>query len=91
MYYAGLSAVLGLILNRMNVAITGMAGQLGDYFPSWEELSITVMLVSLGFAAFAWAVRNLPVFGHTPMPAVVYVNPLETGEPKEPAAKLQTA
>lgn len=90
-YYAGLSAVLGLILNRMNVAITGMAGQLGDYFPSWEELSVSVMLVSMGFAAFAWAVRNLPVFGHEPMPAVVYVNPLETGKPKEPAAKLQAA
>ncbi len=80
-YFAGLSAVLGLVMNRMNVAITGMAGQTGWYFPSWEEVMISVFLVSLGFAAFGWAVRNLPVFGPAPWRELVYVNPLE----QEPA------
>lgn len=90
LYFAGISAVLGLILNRMNVAITGMAGQLGYYFPSWEEVAVSIMLVSLGFAAFAWAVRNLPVFGPSPMPAVVYVNPLEVRKPTEAEAARLT-
>jgi len=38
LFYAALAAVMGLILNRMNVAITGMAAKLGSYFPSWEEI-----------------------------------------------------
>jgi hypothetical protein len=80
MFYAALAAVMGLILNRMNVAITGMAAKLGSYFPSWEEMSVSIMLVvALGFAAFAWATKNLPVFGPSPwIGTVVAVPPMET-------------
>jgi Ni/Fe-hydrogenase subunit HybB-like protein len=59
----------------MNVAVTGMAAKLGSYFPSWEELSISIMLVALGLAAFAWAVKNLPVFGPSPWTGAVVVTP----------------
>ena len=45
MFYAALAAVMGLILNRMNVAITGTAAKLGSYFPSWEEMPVSIMLV----------------------------------------------
>lgn len=86
LYYAALSAVMGLILNRMNVAITGMAAKLGNYFPSWEEISVSVMLVSLGLAAFAWAVKNLPVFGASPWTGTVVVTPeVEPHEAAGPA------
>jgi Ni/Fe-hydrogenase subunit HybB-like protein len=89
MFYAALSAVMGLILNRMNVAITGMAGKLGSYFPSWEELSISIMLVSLGLAAFAWAVKNLPVFGTSPWTETVVITPVPEIEPAAGHGALQ--
>jgi len=91
MFYAALSAVMGLILNRMNVAITGMAAKLGNYFPSWEELSISIMLVALGFAAFAWAVKNLPVFGSSPWTGMVVVTPAVESERAARHAELSPA
>jgi len=91
MFYAALSAVMGLILNRMNVAITGMAAKLGSYFPSWEELSVSIMLVALGFAAFAWAVKNLPVFGTVPWSATVVVTPVPEIETAAGEGALQPA
>ncbi len=60
---AAVLVVLGFVLNRMNVSITGMEGwaKVG-YFPSWMEVTITVMFVAVGFALFALAARYLPVF-----------------------------
>jgi Ni/Fe-hydrogenase subunit HybB-like protein len=60
-----LFAVVGFILNRMNVTITGMEGWTGlTYIPSWMELSVTVSLVTLGFIVFAYAAKYLPLFDH---------------------------
>ena len=54
MLYAGaLLAVMGFVVNRMNVSMTGFErAQGGHYIPSWAEVMITLMLVALGFAAF---------------------------------------
>jgi c(7)-type cytochrome triheme protein len=49
-------------MNRLNVSITGMEGALGNYFPSWTEVSVTSMIVALGFVLFSTAVKYLPVF-----------------------------
>ncbi|MFB3816629.1 MAG: NrfD/PsrC family molybdoenzyme membrane anchor subunit [Candidatus Methylomirabilales bacterium] len=65
-------AVLGFVLNRLNVSITGMERAAGvQYFPSWAEVAITAALVAVGFAAFGLATRYLPVFsdGHAGRPA----------------------
>jgi Ni/Fe-hydrogenase subunit HybB-like protein len=57
--------VLGFIINRMNVAITGMEGWSGaSYFPSFTEFSITLMIVTFGFIAFYLIARYFPVFTH---------------------------
>jgi Ni/Fe-hydrogenase subunit HybB-like protein len=57
--------VLGFIINRMNVAITGMESWSGTlYFPSFTEFSITLMIVTLGFIAFYLIARYFPVFTH---------------------------
>lgn len=63
LFVTALLVVLGFILNRMNVSITGMEGwaQAG-YFPSWMEIAVTTMIVALGIAGFAVAARYLPVF-----------------------------
>jgi Ni/Fe-hydrogenase subunit HybB-like protein len=56
-------AVLGFVMNRLNVSVTGMEGAAaGRYLPSWMEIVVSVGLVGLGFALFALAVRYLPIF-----------------------------
>jgi Ni/Fe-hydrogenase subunit HybB-like protein len=61
--WAAFLAVLGFMVNRLNVSITGMEQAAGGrYFPSWMEFAASFGLVALGFAAFAAAVRYLPIF-----------------------------
>ncbi len=63
LYVCSVLALLGLVSNRMNVAITGMEASSGTYyFPKWTEVAITLSLVASAFAIFWLAVRNLPVF-----------------------------
>ncbi len=57
-------AVLGFVMNRLNVSVTGMEGAAGvRYLPSWMEITVSLGLVALGMAAFAAAVKFLPIFG----------------------------
>jgi Ni/Fe-hydrogenase subunit HybB-like protein len=60
---AALLTVLGFVMNRLNVSVTGMEAASGvRYLPSWMEIAVSLGLVALGFAAFALAVRYLPIF-----------------------------
>jgi len=64
---AAIFAVLGFVMNRLNVSVTGMEHAAGiQYVPSWMEVTVSLGLVALGFALFAVAVRYLPIF---PQPA----------------------
>ncbi|HUB01082.1 MAG TPA: Ni/Fe-hydrogenase cytochrome b subunit [Terriglobales bacterium] len=63
LYFASLSAVLGFVTNRLNIALIGFETYVGyHYVPKWTEFMITLMIVAIGFAAFAVAVRYLPIF-----------------------------
>ena len=63
LFFAATLTVMGFIVHRLNVAVTGMAGWTGvSYFPSWLEVTVTVSLVALGVALFGVAARYLPVF-----------------------------
>jgi len=56
-------AVLGFVMNRLNVSVTGMEAAAGvRYVPSGMEILVSLGLVGLGFAAFALAARYLPIF-----------------------------
>jgi Ni/Fe-hydrogenase subunit HybB-like protein len=62
LFVASFCAVLGFIMHRFNVAVTGM--QLihpSGYFPTWQELVISMTLIALGFIAAGLAVTLLPV------------------------------
>jgi Ni/Fe-hydrogenase subunit HybB-like protein len=63
-------AVLGFIMHRLNVSVTGLERASGTHYtPTWMEITVSVGLVAIGFAAFALAVRYLPIFparGHGP-------------------------
>lgn len=63
LFYSALFVVLGFILNRMNVSITGIERYAGaGYFPSVMEIVVTLFVVALGIGTFALAMRYLPVF-----------------------------
>ena len=65
LFYSALFVVLGFILNRMNISMTAIERYSGtSYFPSWMEVSVTLMVVAIGFAVFRLAVKYLPVFSH---------------------------
>jgi Ni/Fe-hydrogenase subunit HybB-like protein len=64
LFIAASCVVIGFVLGRLNVSITGFEASSGtSYFPSFLELSVTVMLVVAGFIGFGLAVKHLPVFG----------------------------
>ncbi len=65
LFISAFMVVLGFIMDRLNVSITGMEVASGTrYFPSWTELSVTGMIVGSGFVLFGLAVRYLTVFPH---------------------------
>ncbi len=65
LFSAALLVVMGIVMNRLNVSITGMERSSGvSYLPSLTEVSVTLMIVGAGFAIFALAARYLPIFQH---------------------------
>jgi Ni/Fe-hydrogenase subunit HybB-like protein len=74
---AALLAVMGFVVNRLNVSLTGFeSAQGGHYVPAWSEIAITLMLVAIGFAAFGFAVRHFNVYPEE--------TPSERSERKQP-------
>jgi len=62
--------VLGFVINRLNVSITGLEGWVGQkYIPKWTEVSVTLMIVAIGVAAFTLATKYLPIFESSDHPA----------------------
>jgi len=62
-YIISICVISGLILNRLNVSITGLADSSGmNYFPSFDEISITMMLVVLAIFVFRVMEKIFPVF-----------------------------
>jgi Ni/Fe-hydrogenase subunit HybB-like protein len=69
LFVSALFVILGFVLDRLNVSITGMAASSGvAYFPSWTEISVTMLIVAIGFGVFALAVKNLRIFTETETP-----------------------
>jgi Ni/Fe-hydrogenase subunit HybB-like protein len=67
LFAGAMSAVLGFVVNRLNVSITGLEATVrAGYVPAVMELLITAGLIALGVWAFALAVRYLPVFAEQP-------------------------
>jgi c(7)-type cytochrome triheme protein len=63
LFLAALLVVMGVVMNRLNVSITGMERSSGGiYIPAFTEVAVTLSVVGVGFLAFALAVKYLPVF-----------------------------
>lgn len=87
LYYVSVIAISGFLLNRVNVATTGMEASAGmSYFPSWMEISITLAIVATGFFLFSLAAKYLPIFEHPQESAIA-----ETREPHLKGTLLETS
>jgi Ni/Fe-hydrogenase subunit HybB-like protein len=63
LFISALLVVMGFVFNRLNIVITSIEHSSGTvYFPAWTEISITLMIVAIGFVFFRLAVRYLPIF-----------------------------
>ena len=63
LYIISVCVISGLILNRFNVSVTGLTASSGiNYFPSFDEISITLMLLVLVIFAFKVIAKNFAVF-----------------------------
>jgi Ni/Fe-hydrogenase subunit HybB-like protein len=62
LYHAAQMVVLGFIVGRLNVSVTGFEVVAGkSYVPAWTEIAVTGMLITVGVTGFYLAARYLPV------------------------------
>ena len=60
---ASVITVLGVILNRLNVSLIAFNWYAVDrYYPSWQEIVVTLMVVFIEIWVFRWIVTRMPVF-----------------------------
>ncbi|MGE4552292.1 MAG: sulfate respiration complex protein HmcC [Desulfovibrionaceae bacterium] len=67
--WTALLAVLGIVLNRFNVSLVAFNWKLPAaqrYFPSWQEIWISVFVVTLIVLCFRWISRAMPIFFEHP-------------------------
>lgn len=63
LYATAVMVISGFLLNRLNVSISSISPETGvSYFPSINEISVTLMLIVLGMWAFKLIAKNFPVF-----------------------------
>jgi DMSO reductase anchor subunit len=61
---AAVLAILGVILNRLNVSIIAFRwDEAVRYYPTWQEITVTLMVVFGEVWIFRWIVNRMPVFG----------------------------
>jgi len=63
LFFSAVLVIIGFVMNRMNITITGMERWAGKtYLPSIPEFSVTLGIVTLGFVAFYYIAKYFPVF-----------------------------
>jgi len=61
---AAVMALLGVILNRLNISIIVFGWyEAVRYYPSWQEITVTLMVICAEIWLFRWVVNRMPVFG----------------------------
>ncbi len=63
---AALLAVVGIVVNRLNVSIIAFNWQAHTYVPKWSEVVVTITLVTALIVAFRWIVNRMPVLQEHP-------------------------
>jgi len=64
---SSLVTMLGIIINRLNVTVIAFKWDAPDhYVPSWQEIVVTLTVLSIEIWIFRWLVRRLPVLRNPP-------------------------
>ncbi|MEW6050365.1 MAG: NrfD/PsrC family molybdoenzyme membrane anchor subunit [Candidatus Zixiibacteriota bacterium] len=69
-FWSALCVVIGVVMNRLNVAVTGITVERWEsYYPAIGEILITIGVVCAGLIAFYFAVKNFAIY-HEPRSVV---------------------
>jgi Ni/Fe-hydrogenase subunit HybB-like protein len=64
---AAILAMLGVILNRLNVTVIGFRWEMAiRYVPSWMELVVTLAVIFTEIWIFRWVINRMPVLKDSP-------------------------
>jgi Ni/Fe-hydrogenase subunit HybB-like protein len=62
LYHTAQLVVVGVVVNRLNVSVTGFEVVSGHtYVPKWTEVAVTLMLITVGVGVYHWSVKHLSV------------------------------
>lgn len=62
-----LLTMVGIIINRLNVTVIGFKWDAPThYVPSWQEIVVTLTVLSIEIWIFRWIVRRMPVLRESP-------------------------
>ena len=67
--WASILAVLGVVLNRLNISVVAFNWQLPSadrYFPSWIEIAISLFVVTIGVVVYRLVTTRMPIFYEHP-------------------------
>jgi len=67
--WASVLAVLGVVLNRLNISVVAFNWHLPSvdrYFPSWMEIVITLFVVTIGVVVYRFITTRMPIFYEHP-------------------------
>jgi len=71
---AAVLTILGVVLNRLNISIIAFNWNSSThYYPSWQEIVVTLMVVFAEIWVFRWVVSRMPVLRDRPVAARVEV------------------
>jgi Ni/Fe-hydrogenase subunit HybB-like protein len=64
---SSLVTMIGIIINRLNVTVIAFKWDAPThYVPSWQEIVVTLTVLSIEIWIFRWLVRRLPVLRDSP-------------------------
>jgi hypothetical protein len=56
--------LIGIVLNRLNISFIAFNWYADvHYYPSWQEIVVTLMIIFTEIWIFRWFVTRMPVFG----------------------------
>ena len=60
---ASVLSLIGIVLNRLNVSVIAFNWDaVNKYYPSWQEIVVTLMVIFSEVWVFRWIVTRMPVF-----------------------------
>jgi Ni/Fe-hydrogenase subunit HybB-like protein len=67
--WASVGAVLGIVLNRLNVSVIAFNWNLPAaqrYFPSWMEIAISIFIITIGVVVYRFIATHMPILYEHP-------------------------